>query len=100
MKLHCSSDGDTGPTFAHIGDMRLSASLARVGLASLVGALATFCASRAEAANPCDPTALTCSTGTAKLEARIKTQLPTQIDSGMMGTGPIKIRTRFTIDPS
>lgn len=79
--------------------MRLSRSLAQVGLATLASALATFGAATAEAANPCDPAALTCSKGTAKLEARIMNQLPTQIDSGMMGTGQIKVRTRFTIDP-
>jgi MYXO-CTERM domain-containing protein len=79
--------------------MSLSRSLSRVGLASLVGALLSFGAARAEAANPCDPAALTCSKGSAKLEARIKSQLPTQIDSGMMDKGAIKIRTRFTIDP-
>lgn len=79
--------------------MRSSRSVAQVGLATLAAALATFGAARAEAANPCDPAALTCSKGTAKLAARITSQLPTQIDSGMMDKGLIKIRTRFTIDP-
>lgn len=79
--------------------MRLSRSVAHAGLAALVGVLATFGATRAEAASPCDPAALTCATGSAKLAARIKDRLPTQIDSGVMDKGLIKIRTRFTIDP-
>lgn len=73
--------------------------VARVGLASLLGAVAAFGANPAMAAAPCDPGALTCATGTAALKAEIKTQLPTLIDSGMMDKGLIKIRTRFTIDP-
>lgn len=77
-----------------------SARIARVGIASLLGALATFGAARAEAGTAgCDPASLTCSVGTAGLKAQIKNQLPTTIDSGLMDKGLIKIRTRFTIDP-
>jgi hypothetical protein len=86
--------------------MRSTSSLARVGIASLLGALATFGASRAEAdtapaAAPagCDVASLTCSVGTTALKAQVKNQLPTTIDSGVMDKGLIKIRTRFTIDP-
>ena len=75
-------------------------SVARVGLASVLGALATFGAARADAANaPCDPAALTCSLGSVALKAQIKDQLPTAIDSGLMDKGLIKVRTRFTINP-
>ncbi|MDB4933497.1 MAG: hypothetical protein JWP87_469 [Labilithrix sp.] len=79
--------------------MRSFQPLARVGLASLLGALATFGASRAEAATACDASSVTCAVGSAALKAEIKNQLPTTIDSGMMDKGLIKIRTRFTIDP-
>jgi MYXO-CTERM domain-containing protein len=79
--------------------MRSFHTIARVGLASLLGALATFGASRADAAATCDATSVTCSVGSAALKAEIKNQLPTTIDSGMMDKGLIKIRTRFTIDP-
>ena len=82
--------------------MRSHHSYARFGIASLLGAMATFGATRADAAGsapPCDPAALTCSVGTTALRADIKTQLPTIIDSGLMDKGLIKIRTRFTIDP-
>ena len=85
--------------------MRSSTTLARVGIASLLGALTTFGAARAEADTApaasagCDAASLTCSVGSASLKAQIKTQLPTTIDSGVMDKGAIKIRTRFTIDP-
>jgi hypothetical protein len=85
--------------------MRFPRTIARVGLASLVGSLATLGATRAHAdtanaADPgCDAASLTCSVGTAPLRAEVKNQLPTQIDSGLMDKGLIKIRTRFTIDP-
>ena len=84
--------------------MRFPRTIARVGLASLVGALATLGATRAHAdtanaAAGCDAASLTCSVGTAPLRAEVKNQLPTQIDSGLMDKGLIKIRTRFTIDP-
>ena len=84
--------------------MRFPRTIARVGLASLVGSLATLGATRAHAdtasaAAGCDAATLTCSVGTAPLRAEVKTQLPTQIDSGLMDKGLIKIRTRFTIDP-
>jgi MYXO-CTERM domain-containing protein len=86
--------------------MRSSNSIARVGIASLLGALATFGAVRAEADTApaaatagCDAASLTCSVGSASLKAQVKNQLPTTIDSGVMDKGLIKIRTRFTIDP-
>lgn len=86
--------------------MRSFNPIARVGLASLLGALATFGASRAEADTApapatagCDAASLTCSVGSAALKAELKNQLPTIIDSGMMDKGSIKVRTRFTIDP-
>lgn len=77
-------------------------SYARFALASMLGALATFGATRADAAGappPCDAATLTCSVGTTALKGQIKDQLPTLIDSGEMSTGPFKIRTRFTINP-
>ncbi|MBX3191847.1 MAG: hypothetical protein KF819_32955 [Labilithrix sp.] len=74
-------------------------SFSRAGLAALLASIATFAAAPAEAA-PCDAASLTCSVGTAaSLKAQITQQLPTQIDSGWMDKGNIKIRTRFTIDP-
>jgi MYXO-CTERM domain-containing protein len=84
--------------------MRFPRTIARVGLASLIGSLATLGATRAHAdtsnaAAGCDAASLTCSVGTAPLRAEVKGQLPTQIDSGLMDKGLIKIRTRFTIDP-
>lgn len=86
--------------------MRSTTCIARVGIASLLGALATLGAARAEAdtapaaASPaCDAASLTCSVGSATLKAQVKNQLPTTIDSGVMDKGLIKIRTRFTIDP-
>ena len=83
--------------------MRLQA-LRRLGLASLLGAVAALAATRASAdvtspAAACDAASLTCSVGTAALKAKITNQLPTVIDSGNMGSGKIQIRTRFTIDP-
>ncbi|MDB5215049.1 MAG: hypothetical protein JWO86_2976 [Myxococcaceae bacterium] len=84
--------------------MRFPRTIARVGLASLVGSLATLGATRAHADTSsatagCDAASLTCSVGTSALRAEIKNQFPTQIDSGLMDKGLIKIRTRFTIDP-
>jgi hypothetical protein len=84
--------------------MRIS-TISRFGLASLLGSLATLTGAAAHAdvlpppAAPCDPAALTCSVGTTELHAQIRDRLPTQIDSGLMDKGLIKIRTRFTIDP-
>ena len=86
--------------------MRFPRTIVRVGLASLVGSLATLGAARAHAdtaaapgAAGCDAASLTCSVGTAALRAEVKNQLPTPIDSGPMGSGQMQIRTRFTIDP-
>ncbi len=98
--------GRLGLTFAHKVAMRSTTCIARVGIASLLGALATFGAARAEADTApgavsagCDAASLTCSVGAATLKAQVKNQLPTTIDSGVMDKGLIKIRTRFTIDP-
>lgn len=74
-------------------------SIARLGSAALLAALTSSFASSAEAATQCDPASLQCAVGTAALSAKITTPLPTQIDSGWMDKGKIKIRTRFTIDP-
>ncbi|HEY8076130.1 MAG TPA: hypothetical protein VIF62_18520, partial [Labilithrix sp.] len=68
-----------------------------------LGALVTAFAAPASAdttAAACDPSTLTCSVGTASLKGTIKSTLGTEIDSGWMDKGDIKIRTRFTIDPS
>jgi len=79
--------------------------LRRAGLASLLGAVAALGATSASAdvtgssGAACDAASLTCSVGTAALNAKITNQLPTVIDSGNMGSGKIQIRTRFTIDP-
>ncbi len=75
-------------------------SIARVGIASLLGALAALAASPAQAGTTCDPSTLTCSVGTSALKGQIKNKLATEIDSGWMDKGLIKIRTRFTIDPA
>lgn len=80
----------------------MNARLARIGFASLLGALAGSFAlvSSAEAAETgCNAASLTCATGTAALAGNINTKLGTEIDSGWMDKGKIKIRTRFTIDP-
>lgn len=74
--------------------------IARLGLASLLGAVAGFAAPSAEAAAPaCDAAALNCAVGSGAMKGQIKTKLPTEIDSGWMEKGVIKVRTRFTIDP-
>ena len=77
-------------------------SIARIGLASLLGALASLSATEAStdtAAAKCDPNTLTCSVGTAALKGHIKNKIASDIDSGWMDKGNIKIRTHFTIDP-
>jgi hypothetical protein len=68
-----------------------SASIAAVLLGSTV---------RAEAA--CSEGAGNCAVGTmsGSLKAEIKDRLGTEIDSGWMSSGQIKVRTRFTIDPA
>jgi MYXO-CTERM domain-containing protein len=76
-----------------------SRSVARVGIASLLGMLATFGAVQAEAASSCDTSGLTCARGTTALRGAINSRLPTVIDSGVMEKGSVKIRARFTIDP-
>lgn len=85
--------------------MRHFRSIARVGIASLLGSLAALSGSVAKAdtspagAAGCDSATLTCAVGSAALHADLRNQLPTIIDSGVMDKGKIKIRTRFTIDP-
>jgi len=85
--------------------MRHFRSIARVGLASLLGSLAALSGSAAKAdtapasAPGCDSATLTCAVGSAPLRADLRNQMPTSIDSGPMEKGQIKIRTRFTIDP-
>jgi hypothetical protein len=74
-------------------------SIARFGIASLLGTLAALAATPADAASACDPSTLKCSTGTGALKGQINKKLPTEIDSGWMEKGVIKVRTRFTIDP-
>lgn len=75
-------------------------SVARFGLAALVGGVAILASAQAHAATSCNPDTLTCVTGTADgLKGQIKQKLATEIDSGWMEKGPIKVRTRFTIDP-
>ncbi len=74
-------------------------------VAPVLGALAALTSFASPASADVTPSAPasnspTVSLGTAPaLRAEIKTQLPTQIDSGWMDKGNIKIRTRFTIDP-
>lgn len=69
--------------------------LGLVGIASLM-----LGASPAEAANTtCQAGAPNCSFGSTALHAEIKERLGTEIDSGWMDKGQIKVRTRFTIDP-
>lgn len=46
-----------------------------------------------------DVSAANKSGGSTTLHAEIKDRLPTEIDSGWMDKGLIKVRTRFTIDP-
>jgi len=74
-------------------------STARLGLASLLGALAVLATPAAGAAPTCTRDAARCTTGTASLKAAITTPIPTSIDSGWMEKGPIKVRARFSIDP-
>lgn len=64
-----------------------------LGFAS-VAAIVGF-ASSAHAAN----TSANVSMGTTSLHAEVKQRLGTEIDSGWMEKGPIKVRTRFTLDP-
>jgi hypothetical protein len=64
-----------------------------LGLASVAAVLGG--ASTAHAAN----TSANVSSGTTSLHAEVKQRLGTEIDSGWMDQGLIKVRTRFTIDP-
>lgn len=72
------------------------------GFAS-VAAVLLGSAARAEAAtSSCSEGAGNCTVGTLEgsLKAEIKDRLGTEIDSGWMSSGQIKVRTRFTIDPA
>ena len=73
-----------------------------LGFAS-VAAVLLGSAVRAEAATTsCSEGAGNCTVGTLSgaLKADIKDRLGTEIDSGWMSSGSIKLRTRFTIDPA
>lgn len=74
-------------------------SVARVGVASLLGMLATFQAAQAKAASSCDTSTLTCTKGTTALHGAITQRLPTIIDSGEMSKSGVTVRARFAIDP-
>jgi MYXO-CTERM domain-containing protein len=77
--------------------------LARFGIAALLGSLATFASSQANADTApasCDAASLTCTVGRASsLSVKIDKGLGTEIDSGWMDKGNIKIRTKFSIEP-
>ena len=73
----------------------MNARSVKLGLAGLLGALFMSVVHPASAAE----CAGTCTTGTAALSGSIQTKLATEIDSGWMDKGKIKVRTRFTIDP-
>src|SRR5438309_8333266 len=69
-------------------------------VASVLGAFASVASTAsADTAAKCDPNTLTCSVGTAALKGQIKNKIASDIDSGWMDKGNIKIRTHFTIDP-
>lgn len=72
------------------------------GVASIAAVLLGT-ASRADAAvTSCSEGSANCTVGTltSPLKAEIKDRLGTEIDSGWMSSGSIKVRTRFTIDPA
>lgn len=66
-----------------------------LGLASVFAVLGVT-TEDARAAN----TSANASVGTTSLHAEVKERLGTEIDSGWMDKGLIKVRTRFTIDPT
>src|SRR5689334_3782990 len=82
-------------------------SIPRLGIAALLGTLATLATSSANAdtaaggtSSSCDAASLTCATGKASgIKASLEKGLGTEIDSGWMEKGPIKVRTKFSIDP-
>lgn len=82
-------------------------SIHRLGIAALLGTLATFATTSAHAdatatggSSSCDAASLTCATGkAAAISASLEKGLGTEIDSGWMEKGPIKVRTKFSIDP-
>jgi len=67
-----------------------------LGVATVASLL--LAASQASAQNT-SPQGPNVSGGTTTLHAEIKDRLPTEIDSGWMDKGLIKVRARFTIDP-
>lgn len=80
--------------------MRISS---RSALASVLASLASLTAfaspARADVTAPQGGAGNVSIGSAAALKAELKQQLPTQIDSGWMDKGLIKVRTRFTIDP-
>lgn len=52
-----------------------------------------------EAHAACDANSLTCAVIPAELHAKVKDKLPTELDSGWVEKGSIKVRTRFSVDP-
>lgn len=72
------------------------------GFASIAAVLLSS-AGRADAAvTSCSEGSTNCTIGALNgaLKAEIKDRLATEIDSGWMSAGSIKVRTRFTIDPA
>ncbi|MBX3219822.1 MAG: hypothetical protein KF795_04835 [Labilithrix sp.] len=79
--------------------MLFSRSIARLGVASMLGAVAVLTAGSASAETRCSRSSSTCAIGKAALGGTIDQKLATEIDSGWIDKGLVKIRTRFTIDP-
>ncbi|AKV01272.1 hypothetical protein AKJ09_07935 [Labilithrix luteola] len=52
-----------------------------------------------DATAACEANSLTCAVVPAELHAKIKDKLPTELDSGWVEKGSIKVRTRFSVDP-
>lgn len=76
--------------------MRISS---RHMVASVLASLTAFASPASADVTPPQGGAGNVSMGTAALTAELKQRLPTEIDSGWMDKGLIKVRTRFTIDP-
>jgi hypothetical protein len=68
-------------------------------LAAAIAASLVSVPALAEPAGACAATSPTCSVGSAALRGTVREKLATNIDSGWMERGPIKLRARFTIDP-
>lgn len=73
-----------------------------LGVASIVAVLLGSTARADAAATSCAEGSANCTVGTVagKLKADINKRIATEIDSGWMSAGSIKVRTRFTIDPA